>query len=461
MQTNPVQQRMDYLVDSWNNIPKEKIKLIRAVIEPGDEKMIETFYSYMLGVNVPVYDIAIHLSTGIEDEMDFSRDLLEELENMVNLWNAADFSKTTVDKVVINWQPDYTLTDKKNQAKLFVDNLNRLADVMELQKEKSLVVNLLLPSIYKKKRINKWLEQYLVLNIHPQLKLLLTEVSTTGMYEELSIKYAEDIFIWQPRIDTPNVMNQVAAMGDPQDPGTNYRLSFTKMMKAIGQNQTREARKEANTCLQIASNYVTQDPYWITQIIAVNIAMSNHYFKEGEMDEAYSEANAAIKMGQTVPEVLGVSLGCGILSQAQINKATMLCVNKKWKEASALYEQAGVNLEKSNVIALAIESRRMAAYCHLKKYSDDQALENLVEGYNLSDRLSDNELKNSTFSILLQLLLKLNYKEFISPAALEEKAGRIYGEYWREKIKEKWSMDQMEDLYEENRLFDEQINRTS
>jgi|GEM_PF-2247536 len=459
--TNPVQQRMEYLSDSWNDIPKAQFKIICTIIEPEDRIMIDTFYQYMLGINVPITDIAINLNTGFDDIDEFSYSLVSELENIVNLWNKADFSKTPIDKVIIDWKPDYTIIESKNKAKLFVDNLNSLVEVLDLQKGKYLIVNLFLPYICRKEKIRKWLSEYLLLSVHPQLKLLVTDTIKDNIYQDVSFSQLEEVYRWEPHIDTSNVISQVAAMGDPQDPGTAYRLSFTKMMKAIAENKSKTVEKEAFTCLDIACNNTGRDPYWITQVVAVNMVMSNEYIKNKQVAKAYDSADKAIKIGETVPEVLGETLGSGILAQAQVNKASLLCIEKKWDEAIALYEAAADNFIKSSIYITALDAYRMAAFCAAKDRDSKTALVNLVKGYNLSDNIDNRTLRNSSFGLLLFQLTKLDHEREIPFETLEIKAKGIYGEDWQEIINQTWSQTTLENLYDDNPYLTEQANITT
>jgi hypothetical protein len=446
-QTNPVQQRMEYLTDLWNEIPKKDYMIIRTIIEKGDEGMIEAFYTYMLGIGVPIADIAVNFSCGFDDINSFSENLVKELEGIVNIWNEADFSQTSLDKVIIGWKPEYR-NDDKNDAKLFTDNLNKLVQVLNLQKGRFLIANLTLPYILNKKELNKWLKEYLQTDILSQLKLLITDVKGDDIYKDLSFSFEDDIYNWNPEIDTPNVISKVAAMGDPQDPSTEYRLHFVNMMNAIGKNKSGLAKKEGKICLEIACNNVAKDPYWIAQIVAVNIVLSNEMFKNSEYSQAFETADNAIKMGETCPQVLGETIGSGIFAQAQMNKATMLSMKKKWRESGSLFELAAENLVKANIFISALEAYRMAAYCAKKDSEDEYALNNLIKGYEISSHIDNHTLRNSTFSLLLVHILKMNYDERISYDDLNNRATQVYGEYWEEVIRQKWSHVNIDSLYE-------------
>ncbi len=455
-ETNPVEQRMEYLADSWNDIPKKAHKIIRAIIEPGDERMIEAFYSYMLGLGTPIIDIAINFDVPFIDYESFSENLIGYLDGMVDLWNQADFSATEVDKVNIDWQADYNLTSKKNKAALFVLNVNKLTEILNLEQGRFVIANLRLPYIGENKALNKWIKDYLESDIHPQLKLLVTDIKGSGLFDKTSLAN-HNLYHWQPEIDTANVISKVAAMGDPQDPATIFRQSFAKMMKAFGENNRKTVKQEATNCIEIACRYIEKDPNWIAQVVTVNIILSNDYFKNKEFDNALRFADQAIKVGETVPQILGAIMGCGVLAQAQMNKATMLVSRKEWRESMELYETAAINLTASNIHISAIDSYRMAAYCAAKTGAKDRCLKNLIEGYKTGSYLDNKTLRNTTFSLVLVHLLKMKYESFISYEELNARAQVIYGEDWENTIKAKWSDIDLDNLYEENQYATTQL----
>jgi tetratricopeptide (TPR) repeat protein len=457
-ETNPVQQRMEYLVDSWNDIPKKKYKIIRTIIEPGDEKMIEAFYNYLTGINVPVAEIIINLNVAFDDIETFSKNLVNETESMVSLWNEADFSATKIDKATINWTPDYTISDKRNESHLFVDNFNKLTKALDLDKGRFLVVNLATPYVLNKKGIQNWLTKYLSLDIHPQLKLLITDTSGNEIFRNLNLLHGEHIYNWEPKIDTPSVIEKVAAMGDPEDPGTVYRLYFAKMMTAMSTNKHKEMEKEAFNCLTIACENVDKDPYWIAQVVTINIILSNEYYRKKQLEKALSTADQAIKIGETVPQVIGETAGCGVLAQAQLNKATILSAEKKWKDCIDLYELAADNLIKSNIHISALDCYRMAAYCAVKISDKNRALDNLDKGYKASMNIDNKTLKYSTFSLLIHQLLKLDYQKRIPEKDLKTRLVQLYGENWEDMIKKTWEHIDFENI-EETQIAVSQNNK--
>ena len=446
--TNPIQQRIEYLADQWNDLPKKNYKIIRTLIERADYDMLDAFYWYMLGIDAPINDIAILFETEFEQYENYGVNLIIELEGTVSLWNQAEFTKD-IKKTTIAWKPDYALAEKENAA-VFVNNINALAESLQLPKGRLLIANLLMPHYQKDKKMRKWISDLAEYELSPQVKILITDYVTNPVFDEVANRFSDVIYTWIPQIDAPHVIAQTAAMGDPLAPDTEYRRYLINMMNAIGKNKHKDALREGDKCLEIASANADKDPYWISQVVLIHIALSNEEYKNKNEKKALDRADKAIIMGSLAPEAMGEQNGCSVFAQALVNKATLFCTEKNWKEATPLYELAAANYEKSNVHYSAMELYRMAGYCAAKRGNSDIALTNLVNGYKASSRLEEKDLRFGTFSLLLTQLLKENYKEYIPEEELEQKAQAIFGEDWREAIRKPWKNTDPALLYEDN-----------
>ena len=410
----------------------------------------------MMGIDSPINDIAILFETEFIQYDCFGTNLIRELEGTVNLWNRAEFPEN-VNKISVDWKPDYSLSEK-HEVTLFVNNINALAASLQLPKERLLIANLIIPHQNRDKQVRKWISGLAGSNLSPQVKILLTDYTVKPVFEQTAIDHPYDIYTWEPHIDSEHVTSQVAAMGDPLAPDTEYRFRLINMMNAIGRNEHKKAVSEGEKCLAIANSYADKDPYWIPQVVVIHIALSNEEYKNKNESKALERADKAIAMGGLAPGAMGEQTGCAVFAQALINKGTLYCFMKKWKEATPLYEMAATNFEKSNIHVSAMETYRMTGYCAAKNGDSIRALENLVKGYHVSNHLEDKDLQRGTFSLLIVQLLKEDYKEYISEEDLSARMEAIFGEDWRNAIKTAWKNTDPEQLYEDNPYLDEMKN---
>jgi hypothetical protein len=448
METNPVQQKMEYLADSWNDIPKKKIKIIRSLIKYSDYNMLDAFYWYMLGMGTGVTDIVILFETEFMEYEYFGTNLIKELEGTVQLWNQAEFPGE-MKKEKIEWCPDYKYS-REDEPLLFITNINALSEALHLQKGRYLVANLLMPHNGKERQVQKWITALTEKEISEQVRILLTDYEEKIIFEELAFRYPKRVYTWQPDIDTGNVIEKVASMGEAGEPSTEYRISYARLLKAIGANDYSKTLHEGGKCLEIADANLTSDAFWPAQAVVILIMLSNEDWKNNHEEKALERAGSAITIARAASGLMGSHGGSPLLAQALMNEAVMYCYKKKWKEAAPLYEEAAANYEKANIPLNAMESCRMAGYCHAKKWDSEIALSNLVRGYTIACSIEERVLQPSTFSLLLLQLLKENYREHIREEELERKATEVYGRGWREKIKQTWKDTDIEKLYEAN-----------
>jgi hypothetical protein len=438
-ESNPVEQRIESLADKWKDaIDKRKGRIIRLHAKEEDEQMIDAFVWYMLGLDSLIDDIAFILDPLFTDEDTYSLRLLESLDTCIREWNELP-KPEEINPVQVDWRPDLSLADKKNQAGLFVKNFNRLAETLDLEDGQYTVAILAVPVVEKwKKEINRWLENALEAGISSKVRILIMDTEESPVYDHLASRHPEEVIPIIPALDMDNVMSQVAAMGDPSDPATPYRIAFTNMMNAMGKKKSKAAIKEGETCIRIAGENTDRDPHWMIQTVVVNIALCNDRISVKDYKGALKRAEKAIEAALPVPEKLGDMVGMSILAQAFMNRGVMYCYPKKWENAIPDFISAAEYYIRANNLVVAIEAYRMAGFCASKSFRGEDAVHYLVTGFRLGEGINKETLKASTFSALIKQLINKNFREEISYEEIDKLASAVYGEDWEEIINRIW-----------------------
>src|SRR5687768_10641849 len=126
--SNPIQQRMEMLVEKWEAVRKQPgVNVVRIHAQNNEKDMVEAFYTYLLGVDTDNNDIPIIFNSIYHDDEQYVKALLEELYDMIETWNIAGKDNIEVEMPHLDWQPDYTLVDNDNPVFLFIKNINNLA----------------------------------------------------------------------------------------------------------------------------------------------------------------------------------------------------------------------------------------------------------------------------------------------------------------------------------------------
>ena len=424
MQSNPIQQRIELICEKWEESKKHKdSRIVRMHCQPDEVDMIYTFFTYMIANDTPVLDIAFHFESSCNDVKSFSDSLLHELEDIIHTWNASE-KPDGVDFVAVNWKVDYSVANPKNPASLFVRNFNLLAAELDLEP------GLFTVAIFKgiaSAGLLRWLKFAQEEIISPAVKILIYDTLAEPHFDKITREMGATMHTIPINLNMPKAMEQVAAMGDPKDPGTAYRVVFMKMMNAMGAANEAEAEKFGLECVSLATQNISRDPYWIMQMVVVYVALGNDKIRYKKMMETLAYADKAVETANASKEYFSNDAASTLLAQALMFRATVLFVQRKWADAYSDFAIAfDVYNEQKNSV-LAIEASRMAGASALKEGNKIKGVKILADGARVGKSVDAQTGQASTFAGLLELLLPTNHEAFISSGELDEICQDIYG----------------------------------
>jgi hypothetical protein len=449
-ETNPVEQRIIALAEKWKETVSTKdARIIRLYYKQEEDQMVDAFVWYMLGTDSEIDDIAFILDPPFTDTETYSRQLLSSLDECIRQWNETT-KKEGIEYIPVHWRPDYTLEDDKNPAALFVHNFNKLSKSLALDNDRYTVATLTFPHIPgKEKQVARWMEYAIKAGIDPEVRYFVMDTNEIPVFDDLSSTYSKQVIQLIPAFDMKNIMKQVAAMGDPSDPATPYRIAFVNMMNAIGENDFKTAEKEGKTCIDIATNHITHNPQWAVQVVVVNIALANAQTGQKEPEKAIKYAGLAIKAAVPLPETTGADMGYPVLGQSYMTRGAIHCYSKEWKEAVNDFAEAASSYGSVKNWLMAMEANRMAGFCAAKAWQDEEAVKFLSNGFRMAEHLDKNVLMTSTFPVLLKQLLSKDYDSRLKYEEIDTLASTVYGEQWREAIDRTWKHSPDVDTYYE------------
>lgn len=230
-------------------------------------------------------------------------------------------------------------------------------------------------------------------------------------------------------------MEQAAAMGDPNDPATEYRQVFVKMINAMGAGKEKESEKWADECISIASKNLAKDPYWVTQLVVVYIALGTDKIRYKKKAETLGYANKAVETATAAQAYFENGIAAGLLAQALMFRATILFVEKKWDEAYADFSTSFDIYQKQSNMALGIEAARMAGRSAIEGSQKPKGAKILAEAIRLGKQIDDTILKGSSYPGLIELYIQTENTNEMSQTELDGIAREIYGPNWRDVIK--------------------------
>ncbi|OLY94440.1 hypothetical protein SAMN05444008_10142 [Cnuella takakiae] len=416
------------MAEKWEEAKRHKSsRIVRLLCAQDELDMVDAFYTFMIGVDTPIFDIAFLFDSRCYDLRDYSFALVAELQEIVDIWNRS-VKDERIDDVPVHWQADFSLAKDENPAALFIDNFNKLANALALPD--GLFVVAVLRGGVVDFEFTKWLSKTLELPINAKVKILIHDSIVDPAYEGIAIDFEGLITSIPLYLDMPKAMEQAAAMGDPNDPGTQYRKAFVKMMNAMGAAKQQEAETCGRACIDIATSSITKDPYWVMQLVVVNIALGNDKIRYKQWHEALSYADEALAAAQAAQQYFANNMAGVLIAQAQMFRGSVYFLQKEWSSGWNDYSAAYELFIREGNMPLAIESCRMAGQCAFKEGLRNEGLSLLAKGVRLGFELSTEVAKGSTYAALLHLLLSSSYQQYISLDEVDAIAGRIYGPNW-------------------------------
>ena len=426
---------MDLLMEKWEAIAGQPgVKIIRIHAAENEKDMVDAFYSYLLGVDTENHDIPIIFESIYHDDLQYTHSLLNELKDLIDLWNNASKDELTIETKNIDWTPDFNIKHNGNPAYLFTENLNRLALHLELGKSIFLVAVLKVSFVHPK-RFCQWLEFALKAGINEKFKIVVDDSALNPVYHKLAAKYPGYIATLEPKLDMDKAMQQVAAMGNPNDPAVQYRQAFLKMMLAIEKRNEADSLHHATTCIAIAEQNIPKNKYWVGQVIAVYCALANDQVGYKNFKKAIDYASRAVEVAQQSKELITEEfVHRKFIAQAVMMRGSLYSADKNWVKAIDDFNSAAHHYLYTNDVILAMEATRMVGYCNIKYGNKDAACKALADALEVAKQIPVHTAKYTTLPGVLELLIQFNNRKYISQHEVEEVAESIYGKDWMKEI---------------------------
>ena len=435
-ESNPVQQRMEMLAEKWEAVRKNPdVSLVRIHAQDNEKDMIDAFYTYLLGIDTNNKDIPIIFNSIYHNDEQYAKALLLELADMIETWNIAGKDNIDVEIHQLDWAPDYKLTDSGNPVFLFVQNINNLAVHLNLQ-EGVYLVPVFRVSFTKPNAVSRWLHLGIKAGIHPKVKWVVDDTVSNPFYQRLVEKDHSKVATLVPDLDMDNAMQQVAAMGNPNDPGVQYRKAFVLLVQSIEKRKESDAEKYADVCIEIANNNLIKSEYWIGQVIAVNAALANDQVGYKNFKKAILYSTRGVEAAEKSKERISDEfIHRKFIAQAVMLRASLYTVTKEWLKAIEDFTIAAKHYVYTNDIILAMEAFRMIGYANNKSGNNDAACKALAEAVAISRQIPEHVIKFTTFAGVIEMLFEINNLKYISNQAVEDAAFFIYGDEWKEEIR--------------------------
>ena len=81
MATNPIEQRIEQIVDEWDiSKTDSQARVVRILSQRDEQDIVDTFFTYMIATDTDIMDIAFHFDAMYTNDEEYTKSLLEELK---------------------------------------------------------------------------------------------------------------------------------------------------------------------------------------------------------------------------------------------------------------------------------------------------------------------------------------------------------------------------------------------
>jgi tetratricopeptide (TPR) repeat protein len=401
------------------SIPNARV--CRWLVEEDENTMIDTFIGIQ---SEDGRDFVFELNSPFTKTETYGQQLSDELSELIEGIRPA----LQAEGFPINWysQHDY---DRRNHAFGFIQNINALPYGFETLDEDVVFVFCIKPTTINKE-YEPWLMDAIEARLDPRVRLLVIDRKDGIQLDKLAKKYTGIVHTIQPDLDMPAAIRQLAASGNPADPGVKFRKAFVELTQASGKLNMDAVNKLAVLPLSIAT-----ENNWMPMQVAVHAVKGNTLLNVKRYNEAlqvYDHAYHLAAAGYAQGDEVG-----GILTiQLLFAKATVFISMKNFKEAADTYNQAAQRSEALKDYFQMMEAHRMEGFSYQQMSKPYEAW----DAYNLAllcaEQMDTMTLENSTFPYVGQALMDLAQKlgkkqEYFD---IDNKMSDYIGKDWKDKI---------------------------
>ncbi|WP_240055912.1 soluble NSF attachment family protein [Bacteroides cellulosilyticus] len=424
----------------WEEAIRNPVKMVRIVINPGDEIMIKAFYDYMLAIDSDEEDMVFVLECPFFNPATFSKELLEYVETQIILWNESKKPGNIVFEH-IEWKPDYNIEDKENQAMLAVSNFNRLTEILvgDINVKCSFIFDV--GEVSDNESCKEWFRQALSLPFHKQMIWGITDIKGFEYFNKFPTLFPHDFISIYPPIDIDGAMEQLAeqtANCDRNDPAASkFRLALIKLMNSVKKGDSAQTDRYSKECLDMALVNVKNDINWLSQFVTVYTILYTDKIIRKDMDAALYFSGKAIESARLGIGKLDPSLAFRLLGNTLFGKGGILVRKSEWTEAAEVYQQAADAYKNCKDYLMQAEALRISGWCWEKKHEDGCAADCYIEGFRLIEKLSSDLIRNSSYPLLLLSLLHNSKRmEILSDDEMEKILSKVLGSDWKDYLYE-------------------------
>jgi len=345
------------MTKQWNKFSTNpKTKTAIWSVQKDEFKMMEAFYEVEKRAEGKTSDLFLKFDAPYTNHNDYTKRLIQEFNQLLKV-SEKDFKAADID--IANWQ---NLKSNNFHPGLFAKTLESFNEFIDIDGN---IVAYLSPQ--KNANIPAWTDWIDKLNSVDffNVKIMLIEMVHYPVFDGLLSNNKTECVRLIPALNMDQAMTELAAQGNPSDPGTKFRQLYVVMMQAAGEGDLKETKALAKQALIHTRRYGM-----VFMEATVYLILGGVYISHKKKKEAighYDQAIALLEQDKTNPKLAKQQI-----VMAHLSKGMALFINKQYELATSVYEKAALGAKSIDNNFLAMDAWRMTGTCYNKiSYSKD------------------------------------------------------------------------------------------
>lgn len=403
---NPIEQRLDKIGEYWDEFWSDpEARILRWLANRDDRQLIETFIDLQNEEAGETPELFIRLTTPFTHHNQYSLELIKELKRQYT-----EIQPNLAEEEI----PNHWVGPEPQVHEAAIATWVRCCHSFQAYYRElfaNLAIVLAPTQLSSPTAWQDWLLSLLNCNPPTKVRFVIFDSLEQPVLEPLCESAPQKIRTINPDLDIPGAMEEIAQnSGDPNDPGTQFRQHFVAMSNAASKSDLDRMTHCANAALQIA-----QQQNWPQMQFAVYMSNGATFLAANQIDSALSSYRQAHRIIETSDDPTKPKL----LIQSYLAEGAALLSKNLFSEAATVYYQAGLLADEHQEAFMALESWRMAAYCHEVEKQPAPAWQYGQNALNAGGQLDEDNRAHSTLPYAGQGLFRIA-KKYGPPYSIDE-----------------------------------------
>jgi len=422
-QRNAITRRLEKLRTLYGGFYDQPESLLcHWQIQEDESRMLEAFYASEDSDHGVFPDVFIRFTSPFAQGAAYNSSLNQEFLRILG------DSEENMQKEGVP-SPDLSRLDP-NRSTVF-QYLTQFAQGFPAEWEGRVVAFLDPTEIAQPRSWEDWLIKALETGLPSKIRLMVAPTETQCKLSRLQQQCQGKVLSVRPELDMDAAMAEMAADGDPNDPGVQFRQLFVQLGQAIQRNNLKEAQSLGEKALDICKK---QD--WPSLAVTIHVQLAGASANQKDMAGAqaqYAQAKNAARSAATQD----LPLSQRLLTQVCLFEGGLHMGNRDHYKALQSFEEAITNAKQLGDPLMSMEALRLAGYSAEQEGHTQKAWDYGHQALDEAATIQDENLRhNSTLPYVGQSLRKLVDKlgRYTEEPTLLRRLSELAGPDWEKRL---------------------------